>query len=89
MGLFDLFKRKSKNTATQEDSDFAKIMREDYEETKKEVEKLQAENAAWEKDFNTILNFRTKASTFEKEGKLQKPLKSILSQLLLVTITSD
>ncbi len=50
-------------------------MREDYEETKKEVEKLQAENAAWEKDFNTILNFRTKASTLEKEGKLQEAIE--------------
>ena len=75
MGLFDLFKGKSKNTPVQDDSHFAKTIREDYETTKKEVKKLQAENAAWEKDFNTILNYRTKASILEKEGKLQEAIE--------------
>lgn len=74
MGLFDFFKSKSKTIAAQDNSELAKSMREDYEATKKEVEKLQSENAAWQKDFNILLNFRTTTSSFEKEGKLQEAI---------------
>ncbi len=75
MGLFDLFKPKPQNKLTSDNSDLAKSMREEYEATKKEVEQLQAENAAWQKDFDTLLNFRTRASSFEKEGKLQEAIE--------------
>jgi len=74
MGLFDFFKSKPKTTSTHDNRDFAKSMREDYKATKKEVEKLQMENAAWQKDFDIILNFRKTASSFEKEGKLQEAI---------------
>ena len=74
MGLFAFFKSKSKTIVAQNNSDFAKSMREDYEVTKKEVERLQSENAAWERDFNILLNFRTTASLFESEGKLQEAI---------------
>ncbi len=82
MGLFDLFKSKARNKISQENKDFAKAMRYDFEQTKKEVEKLQAENASWQKEFYTIIDFRTKASSREKEGKLQEAIEEYAKSVL-------
>ena len=75
MRLFDLFKPKAQNKLTQDNPQFAKAMREEFEETKREVEELQNENASWQKEFDTIINHRTKASSLEKEGKLQEAIE--------------
>jgi tetratricopeptide (TPR) repeat protein len=82
MGLFDLFKLKARNKLTQDNQDFAKAMRDDFEQTKKEVEKLQADNASWQKDFDTIINFRRKASSLEKEGKLHEAIEEYSKSVL-------
>ena len=81
MELFDLFKPKPKSIMTEDNSEFAKMMKENYEETKKEIEKLQAANAAWEKDFYTLLNFRTTASAFEKDGKLYEAIDEYIKSI--------
>lgn len=82
MGLFDLFKPKAQNILTQDNQDFDKTMQDDFEQTKKEVEKLQSENAAWQKDFDTIISYRTKASSLEKEGKLQEAIEEYTKSVL-------
>lgn len=81
MELFDLFKPKPKSIMTEDNSEFAKMMKENYEETKKEIGKLQAANAAWEKDFYTLLNFRTTASAFEKDGKLYEAIDEYIKSI--------
>jgi hypothetical protein len=82
MGLFDLFKPKTQNKISQENQDFAKAMRDDFEQTKKEVEKLQTENASWQKEFDTIINIRSEASSLEKEGKLHEAIEEYSKSVL-------
>lgn len=82
MGLFDLFKPKAHNKISQENQDFARTMQDDFEQTKKEVEKLQVENASWQKEFDTIIDFRTKASSLEKEGRLQEAIEEYAKSVL-------
>lgn len=54
--------------------EFEKAMKEEYEATKKELDKLKAENGDWQKDFDILLNLRTTASSFEKEGKFKEAI---------------
>src|SRR5215218_4324913 len=82
MGPFELFKTKTQNKLMQDNQDFAKAMRDDFEQTKKEVEKLQAENASWQKDFDTIISFRRNASSLEKEGKLHEAIEEYSKSVL-------
>lgn len=82
MGLFDLFKLKVQNKISQEKQDFAKAMQDGFEQTKREIEKLQAENASWQKEFDRIIDFREKASSLEKEGRLQEAIEEYTKSVL-------
>ena len=48
---------------------------------KKETEKLQAENKAWEIEFNQTVSSRQKAQKLEKENKLDEALSVYLQSI--------
>ena len=71
MGLFDLFKPKSRNDLPVDNESLDDMIKKDKEELKK----LQAENKLWEQDFKTTIKFRNTASDLEKTGKLLEAIE--------------
>lgn len=83
MGLLsNFFKSKTQNKISQENQDFCKAMLDDYEQAKKDIEKLEAKNASWKKEFDTIINLRSRASSLEKEGRLQEAIEEYSRSIL-------
>lgn len=79
MGLLDFLFGEKKSTIS------LKVTKSDilndYETLKKETEKLQAKNKAWEIEFNDTTLSRQKAQQLEKENKLDKALSVYLQSI--------
>ncbi|MBA7478682.1 hypothetical protein ES707_14110 [subsurface metagenome] len=67
MGLFDFLKPKQN-----------KILIDNYEQLRKETERLQNENATWQKEFDTIIKLREKAYSLEKAGRLNDAIQEYI-----------
>ncbi len=72
MGIFDLFKSKKIEEST---SDSRTEFQNYIEDLRRETDKLRKENAAWEKEFNHIINLREEATDLDKLGKHSEALK--------------
>lgn len=59
----------------------AKVYREEYEKIREEAERMQEENALWEKEFNTLISYREKAKSLEKEGNLIEAIDIYLKSI--------
>lgn len=81
MGIFDIFKPKAQNRKYPENNKSAKAIRDDFEHTKMQVERIQADNATWIKEFNTIKNYTALAFSLERDGKLYEAIEVYLKSV--------
>jgi tetratricopeptide (TPR) repeat protein len=81
MGLFDFLFGEKKSTESLKVTKSKSDLLDEYEYLKKETEKLQAENKAWEIEFNQTVSSRQKAQKLEKENKLDEALSVYLQSI--------
>lgn len=74
MGIFDFLKLKKSNVSTEIDG----LSDNEFDA---ELNKLQGENKAWEKDFNHIISLRGKASQLEKTQDYYKAIDIYLEAI--------
>lgn len=77
MGLFDFFKS-TPNKKSELITNPKREIINSYDKLKKETDRLRTENDIWQKDFNKLLDFREKASNFEKLGKFSEAIEFYL-----------
>ena len=80
MGLFDLFKSSPKKKLELISKPKREIIKS-YEKLKNETDRLRNENDLWQKDFNKMLEFRDKATGFEKADKLSEAIEFYLKSV--------
>jgi len=71
----------TKKTTPKKTETECKDIIDDYELLKKETEKLQRENNAWQKDFNKIISFRNTAKEMEKLNKIEEAISIYLQSI--------
>ena len=79
MGIFDFLKPKKKIITTNTDKEQkAKIHINNYEQLKKEYDRLHNANAVWGKEYGILAKISKKACSFEKAGELNEAIEEYI-----------
>jgi tetratricopeptide (TPR) repeat protein len=81
MGLLDFFTGGKKPTPSPEFDSKTRDLIEDFAKFKKDTEALQAQNAAWSKEFHDLGSLRDKARQYEKEQRFIEAIALYLNSI--------